>query len=95
MIDGRRVPLTIREFEVLYALALHHDRVIKRAQIYELVWGATMKHRERAVDVFVRKVRIKLAEAAPDWLYVHTHFGIGYRFAPERRLGSGETIRPC
>jgi DNA-binding response OmpR family regulator len=34
--------------------------------------------------VFVRKVRHKLAEAAPSWAYIHTHFGIGYRFSPER-----------
>jgi len=47
--------------------------------------GAPWVHRDRSVDVFVRKVRGKLAAAAPEWTYVHTHFGIGYRFSPERR----------
>ncbi|MGB1583824.1 MAG: winged helix-turn-helix domain-containing protein, partial [Solirubrobacterales bacterium] len=37
----------------------------------------------RSVDVFVRKVRHKLEAASPDWRYVHTHFGIGYRFDAE------------
>jgi DNA-binding winged helix-turn-helix (wHTH) protein len=35
------------------------------------------------VDVFVRKLRQKLRTASPDWNYIHTHFGVGYRFAPE------------
>ena len=43
-----------------------------------------MPRRNRSVDVLVRKVRAKLELAAPDWRYVHTHFGIGYRFMPEQ-----------
>jgi len=34
--------------------------------------------------VFVRKLRQKLRSGSPDWNYIHTHFGVGYRFAPER-----------
>ncbi len=60
---------------------------MRRAEIYEQVWGAPWVHRDRSVDVFVRKVRSKLAAAAPEWTYVHTHLGIGYRFSPERRSG--------
>ncbi|MBV8942593.1 MAG: winged helix-turn-helix transcriptional regulator, partial [Solirubrobacterales bacterium] len=52
--------------------------------IYERVWGYAMAHGDRSVDVFVRKLRQKLLAASPDWSYIHTHFGIGYRFAPER-----------
>jgi hypothetical protein len=33
--------------------------------------------------VYVRKLRQKLESASPDWRYVHTHFGIGYRFEAE------------
>ena len=84
LIDGVRVGFTVREFQILAALAAREDRVVRRPEIYRQVWGGEMKHRDRAVDVFVRKVRTKLAVAAPDWRYVHTHFGIGYRFAPER-----------
>jgi hypothetical protein len=35
------------------------------------------------VDVFVRKLRQKLQRNSANWLYIHTHFGIGYRFDPE------------
>ncbi|HXB65428.1 MAG TPA: response regulator transcription factor [Solirubrobacteraceae bacterium] len=83
LVEGTRVGLTVREFQVLEALAAREDRVMRRAEIYQQVWGGEMKHRDRAVDVFVRKVRTKLAEVAPGWAYIHTHFGIGYRFSPE------------
>jgi DNA-binding response OmpR family regulator len=84
--DGRRVGLTVREFEVFLALAARPDRVVQRPDIYQEVWNAPMPYRDRAVDVFVRKVRQKLDEAAPDWTFIHTHFGIGYRFSPEPRV---------
>jgi DNA-binding response OmpR family regulator len=79
--DGRRVGLTVREFQVFLILAEREDRVVRRAEIYGRVWGGEMKRRDRSVDVFVRKLRTKLARAAPGWDYIHTHFGVGYRFA--------------
>jgi len=82
--DGRRVGLTVREFQIFLVLASRPDRVITRPEIYALVWGGQMAYRDRSVDVFVRKVRRKLNAAAPAWVYVHTHFGVGYRFSPER-----------
>ena len=44
---------------------------------------------DRSVDVFVRKLRTKLERISPDWRYVHTHFGVGYRFGAERNDGAG------
>lgn len=81
LVDGRRVGLTVREFQVLLVLARREDHVLHRGDIYSQVWGGEMKHRDRSVDVFVRKVRTKLAHVAPGWNYIHTHFGVGYRFA--------------
>ena len=77
--------LTAREFEILHLLA-QSDRVLRREEIYERVWGYAMAHGDRSVDVFVRKLRQKLRAASPQWDYIHTHFGVGYRFAPEREL---------
>jgi DNA-binding response OmpR family regulator len=82
--DGKRVGLTVREFQTFLVLAERPDRVITRPEIYALVWGGQMAYRDRSVDVFVRKVRRKLEAAAPNWAYIHTHFGVGYRFSPER-----------
>ena len=74
--------LTAREFEILHLLT-GSDRVLRREEIYERVWGYAMAHGDRSVDVFVRKLRQKLRSASPKWNYIHTHFGVGYRFAPE------------
>jgi DNA-binding response OmpR family regulator len=80
--------LTAREFEILHLLA-QSDRVLRREEIYERVWGYAMAHGDRSVDVFVRKLRQKLRTASPEWSYIHTHFGVGYRFAPERDGADG------
>jgi DNA-binding response OmpR family regulator len=77
--------LTAREFEILYLLA-QSDRVLRREEIYERVWGYAMAHGDRSVDVFIRKLRHKLRVASPGWSYIHTHFGVGYRFAPGRDI---------
>jgi hypothetical protein len=47
-----------------------------------------MAHGDRSVDVFIRKVRQKLEKASSGWNYIHTHFGVGYRFDPEPRDAS-------
>jgi DNA-binding response OmpR family regulator len=79
------VDLTRREFEVLQLLAQAKGKVLQREEIYQAVWGYAMAHGDRSVDVFIRKVRQKLEKASPAWGYIHTHFGVGYRFEPERR----------
>src|SRR5436305_11413953 len=78
--------LTAREFEILHLL-VQSARVLRREEIYERVWGYAMAHGDRSVDVFVRKLRQKLRTASTGWSYIHTHFGVGYRFAPERDDG--------
>jgi DNA-binding response OmpR family regulator len=75
--------LTAREFEILDLLA-RSERVMPREEIYERVWGYAMAHGDRSVDVFVRKLRQKLGAASPRWTYIHTHFGVGYRFGPQQ-----------
>jgi DNA-binding response OmpR family regulator len=86
--DGRRAGFTVREFELFFLLAKRLDSVVQRPELYALMWGGEMQRRDRSVDVLVRKVRGKLELAAPDWLYIHTHFGIGYRFTPEQAPGA-------
>ncbi len=81
--DGARVGLTMREFEVFLVLAERVDRVVTRQEIYQRVWSRPMRHRDRSVDTHVRRIRRKLGAVSPGWAYVHTHFGIGYRLAPE------------
>jgi DNA-binding response OmpR family regulator len=82
-VGGVSVDLTRREFELIQLLADAQGQVMQREEIYQRVWGYAMVHGDRSVDVFVRKLRQKLERASPRWRYIHTHFGIGYRFAAE------------
>jgi DNA-binding response OmpR family regulator len=82
-VGGQTADLTRREFELLHLLAEAPGQVMQREEIYQQVWGYAMAHGDRSVDVFVRKLRQKLESLSPRWIYIHTHFGIGYRFQPE------------
>jgi len=82
-VQGASLDLTRREFELIELLAGAEGRVLEREEIYSRLWGYTMVRGDRSVDVFVRKLRQKLEKASPRWRYIHTHFGIGYRFAAE------------
>jgi DNA-binding response OmpR family regulator len=82
-VRGRSIDLTRREFELIELLARAEGRVLEREDIYSRLWGYAMVRGDRSVDVFVRKLRQKLEKASPGWRYIHTHFGIGYRFAAE------------
>jgi DNA-binding response OmpR family regulator len=84
LVHGVRLGLTRREYQLLSALATRPDHVVSREELYALVWGGTMRKRDRSVDVFIRKLRTKLAAASREWSYIHTRFGIGYRLSPER-----------
>jgi DNA-binding response OmpR family regulator len=75
--------LTRREFELLQLLADAKGQVLEREAIYQRVWGYAMAHGDRSVDVFIRKLRQKLEKRSPSWRYIHTHFGVGYRFDSE------------
>jgi DNA-binding response OmpR family regulator len=86
-VNGASAELTRREFELIELLANADGRVLEREEIYQRVWGYAMAHGDRSVDVFVRKLRQKLEKASPEWRYIHTHFGVGYRFAPESPEG--------
>jgi len=86
--------LSRKEYELLRQLASAGGRVLEREQIYQRVWGYTMVRGDRSVDVFVRKLRTKLEKLSPEWRYVHTHFGIGYRFAPQRVDGGSGPAAP-
>ncbi len=90
-VGDRSIDLTRREFELIELLAAAEGRVLEREEVYSRLWGYTMVRGDRSVDVFVRKLRQKLEKASPSWRYIHTHFGIGYRFAAE----SVEEIDPA
>jgi DNA-binding response OmpR family regulator len=87
-VNGDSLRLTRREYQLIELMSRAGPEVLAREQIYECLWGYEMARNDRSVDVFVHKLRRKLERASPDWRYLHTHFGIGYRLAAERVEGS-------
>ncbi len=81
---GRTLMLSIREFRLLTELGRRADRIMAREELFRLVWGRDMRPGDRSVDVYVRKLRVKLEQALPEWRFIHTHFGFGYRLSAER-----------
>ena len=79
---GRPLTLTVRELQLLTALVERAGRIVSREELYEVVWGERYRKSDRSVDVYVGKLRQKLAEALPGHAVIHTHFGFGYRFSP-------------
>ena len=78
--NGREVNLTRKEFDLLRTLMENKGRVLTREQLLEQVWGVSFVGETRTVDMHVKTLRRKLAEAAPgSEEAVATVRGVGYR----------------
>ena len=91
---GRTLALSLREYGLLVELARHADAIVARELLYERVWGRPMRPGDRSVDVYVRKLRVKLSATLPDWVWIHTHFGFGYRLSPEPQQNGQVAFTP-
>ena len=88
--DARRVwkvdeeiELTPIEYDLLYALARQHQRVLSRYQLIEHVWGYDYYGDERVIDVHIRRLRLKIEDNPQSPTYITTVRGAGYRFDGE------------
>ena len=81
--NGRPLRLTVRELDLLTALAERRERIVSREELYHVVWDESYRKADRSVDVYVARLRHKLNEALPGRAYIHTHFGFGYRLSSE------------
>jgi len=81
-VNGESADLTPTEFRLLYALARERGRVVTRDELLQRIWGRRQTHRDRTVDVFVRKLRDKIEARAPSHTFIQTRYGVGYKFDP-------------
>ena len=81
-VDGESAELTPTEFRLLYQLALDRGRVVTRDELLQKLWGRRESHRDRTVDVFVRRLREKIDRRAGQHTFIQTRYGVGYRLEP-------------
>ena len=84
-VDGESAGLTPTEFRLLYALALERGRVVTRDELLQRVWGRRETHRDRTVDVFVRKLREKIDRARRGTRFIQTRYGVGYKLEAQQK----------
>ncbi len=78
--DGRPIPLTVREFRLLLALARHPGHVKTREQLLEEGYPHDTYLAERTIDSHIKRLRRKFAEVAPEFDGIETVYGLGYRY---------------
>jgi len=76
-LDGKKIMLPRKEFELLYFLAQKPDEVFKREVLLKNIWGSDVYVLARTVDVHIRKIREKIGTN-----FISTIKGVGYKFEP-------------
>jgi len=78
-IDDKEVFLTAKEFELLYLLALNRNRVFRKEEIFEKIWGFEAEKEMPTITVHIRHLREKIEHDTKDPKYIKTIWGVGYK----------------
>jgi DNA-binding response OmpR family regulator len=92
-VDGESADLTPTEFRLLYQLALDRGRVSTRDELLQKLWGRRESHRDRTVDVFVRRLREKVDRRASTHTFIQTRYGVGYKLEAVPKAGAPASTR--
>jgi DNA-binding response OmpR family regulator len=76
-LDGKEIPLTVKEFQVLFKLLSYPKKTFTRNQLMDEFWGLETESSPRSVDVYITRLREKFA-ACKDFEIVTVH-GLGYK----------------
>jgi DNA-binding response OmpR family regulator len=81
-VSGKDIPLTAKEFDMLYLLAQHPKQVYTREQLLDRVWGGAEYIDPGTVTVHIRRVREKIENDPSNPSRLLTVWGVGYKFEP-------------
>ena len=81
MLDGEEIPLTVREFNIIYKLLSYPKKTFTRSQLMDEFWDSNTSSGPRTVDVYITKLRDKFS-ACDDFEIVTVH-GLGYKAVPK------------
>jgi DNA-binding response OmpR family regulator len=79
-LDGQEITLTAREFELLWHFAGHPGRVFTRGELLADVWGYGHDGYDHTVNSHINRLRAKLGDEREQARFIHTVWGVGYRF---------------
>ncbi|MBN2557687.1 MAG: response regulator transcription factor [Clostridia bacterium] len=78
--DGKRLPLSLKEYQLLEILMSAPGKVFTRDMLLDKIWGYEYIGETRTVDVHIRYLRRHLGDNGPDFKYIDTIRGLGYKF---------------
>ncbi len=81
LLNGKRIDLTAKEFDLLLLFATHPGKTYTREQLLELVWGYQFNGYDHTVNSHINRLRSKIEEDMSKPKYILTAWGVGYRFA--------------
>ncbi|HHV61947.1 MAG TPA: response regulator transcription factor [Firmicutes bacterium] len=81
-VKGREITLSPKEFDLLWYMASNPNRVFNRDELLEKVWGYEYFGGVRTVDTHIKQLRQKIEEDPDAPRYIHTVWGVGYKFNP-------------
>ena len=79
-LEGQKVELALKEFELLYLFVKHPGTVYTRETLLEKIWGFDYYGETRTVDVHIRNIRKKLETDGEEYSCIKTVRGVGYKF---------------
>ncbi|WP_040195778.1 response regulator transcription factor [Candidatus Soleaferrea massiliensis] len=82
-VSGRKVELTLKEYELLKTLMMNAPRVLGRDMLLNEVWGYDFAGETRTLDMHIRTLRAKIGDEAEHPRYIKTVRGVGYQFLDE------------
>ncbi|MEW6060618.1 MAG: response regulator transcription factor [Bacteroidota bacterium] len=86
LLNGKRVDLTAKEFDLLLLFATHPGKTYTRAQLLELVWGYQFNGYDHTVNSHINRLRSKIEKDMSKPKYIVTAWGVGYRFAEKEEI---------
>jgi two-component system response regulator RegX3 len=81
-VNGERVNLALKEFELLEMLLRNAGRVMTRGQLIDRIWGADYVGDTKTLDVHIKRLRTKIEPDSANPRYLITVRGLGYKFEP-------------
>lgn len=79
-LDGRHLPLTVKEYELLLLLVKNKEKVISKEELFNKVWGVESESEQQTLTVHIKRLRQKIEKDPGNPRCILTVWGVGYKF---------------